>query len=148
MVVSHGVVLATALAALISAPYVIAVMMRSHDPTIREAWIRRARQDRPALHSLDRAALGTVPADAPLPSFEQVAAELNRLHRQRGNGTSRGSEKWLTAMGDAYDEWLRVACRHLAVSDHLSGLDGPDRDLERVRIEAELSAAGLELPPR
>ena len=146
MGVSHGVILTTALAALISVPCVIAAMTRSLDP-IREAWIRRVREDRPALHRLERDAPGAVPAAHPLPPFEQVAAELYRLHRQRADGTSRGSAKWRSAMGDAYDRWLQVACQHLAVTHHLPALDGMDRDLERLRVEAELSAAGLKLPP-
>ena len=44
------------------------------------------------------------------------------------------------------EDRLQVACRHLDVSHHLSTLDGMDRELERLRIEAELIAAGLHLP--
>ena len=57
-----------------------------------------------------------------------------------------GSEKWLTALANAYDEWLQVACQYLAVTHHLARLDGLDRDIERLRVEGELVAAGLELP--
>jgi len=83
---------------------------------------------------------------AALPSLEQAAAELHRLHRQRSLEGTYGSEKWLTALANAYDAWLQVACQYLAVTHHLAMLDGLDRDIERLRVEAELVAAGLELP--
>jgi hypothetical protein len=145
VVISHGVVLTTAMAALICLPFVIAVVMRSPDISVRRAWVRRSRTDRPALRAVDRGTINTVP-DSSLPPLEQVAAELHRLARERNSGTTYGSESWLTARATAYDEWLQMACRHLDVSHHLPELVGMDRDLERLRIEAELSAAGLHLP--
>ena len=83
---------------------------------------------------------------ASLPTLEQAAAELHRLHRQRSLEAAYGSEKWLAAIANAYDAWLQVACQYLAVTHHLARLDGLDRDIERLRVEAELVAAGLELP--
>jgi hypothetical protein len=77
------------------------------------------------------------------PPIEQIAAELRRLDRQRHSGPTVESEAWSAAVVCAYDEWLRAACRRLDVSEHLSTLDGVDRDIERVRIEAELQTAGL-----
>ena len=80
-----------------------------------------------------------------LPAFEQVLAELRRLHQQRLSGLAQQSECWARAVVVAYDRWLQVACHYLAVADHLSCLTGIDRDIERLRVEAELTAAGL--PP-
>jgi hypothetical protein len=143
VVFSHGVVLTTVLAALLS---VLAAVMRTDARVIRRRWRRRARADRPALRSLDGGIHRGVPAERRLPSLEQAAAELHRLHRQRTNGSTGGSEKWLTAVVHAYDEWLQVACHRLAITHHLAKLDGMDRDIERVRLEGELSAAGIKLP--
>ena len=145
MAISYGVVLTTAMAALACLPCVVAVMMRSPELTVRRAWVRRSRADRPALRAVDRGVSTTAPGFA-LPPLEQAAAELHRLARERNTGATYGSERWLTARANAYDEWLQVACRHLDVSHHLPTLDGMDRDLERLRIEAELIAAGLQLP--
>jgi hypothetical protein len=39
-----------------------------------------------------------------------------------------------------------VACHRLSITHHLAKLDGMDRDIERVRLEGELSAAGIKLP--
>ncbi|HET6532011.1 MAG TPA: hypothetical protein VFH03_15580 [Actinoplanes sp.] len=145
MIDSHGVVLTTAVAALACLPFVVAVVMRSPDIRVRRAWVRRSRAHRPLLRAVDRGDIDTAPL-AVLPPLEQVAAELHRLARERNTGTTYGSKRWLTARATAYDEWLQVACRHLDVRHHLPTLDGLDRDLERLRIEAELNAAGLRLP--
>jgi hypothetical protein len=133
------------MAALVCLPFVIAVVMRSPGMTVRRAWVRRSRADRPALHAVDRGVINTAPGST-LPPLEQATAELHRLARERNTGTTYGSERWLTARAIAYDEWLQVACRHLDVSHHLPTLDGMDRELERLRIETELIAAGLHLP--
>jgi hypothetical protein len=52
---------------------------------------------------------------------------------------------WLGAVLRAYDEWLQVACGCLGISQHLSALDGIDRQIERMRMEGELTAAGLQV---
>jgi hypothetical protein len=144
---AHGVVLTTALAALLCLPCVVVAMMRSDDLASRRAWVRRARIDRPLLRGLDRGLHRAVPGVRPSPQLDQVAAELQRLHRQRTSGPTRESEKWLSAVAAAYDAWLQEACRCLAITHHLARLDGIDRDLERIRVEAALTAAGLRLPP-
>ena len=78
------------------------------------------------------------------PAIEQVVAELRRLDRARCSGLTRTSRKWAVAVEGAYDRWLQVACHYLAVSHHLFSLtDAMDRELERLRIEGELTAAGL-----
>ena len=125
---------------------------------VREAWARRARRDRPWLHRLDKHL-----ADRPLsldmgcrcdraapvwglPTFDQTLAELRRLDRQRLGGISRESEEWARSVVGSYDRWLQVACTYLSVSQHLACLtDTMDREIERLRVEAELIAAGL--PP-
>ena len=80
-----------------------------------------------------------------LPAIEQIAAELRRLDRQRRGGPTQESERWSAAVHEAYDNWLLVACRRLEVPEQLAILDGTDRDIERVRVEGALEAAGLVL---
>jgi hypothetical protein len=49
----------------------------------------------------------------------------------------------------AYDDALGSACRALGVDDEVRGLPfGPRRDAARIRVEAALACAGLELAPR
>ncbi|MFG1605484.1 hypothetical protein [Actinoplanes sp. NPDC049265] len=81
-----------------------------------------------------------------MPTFDQVMAELRRLDRERLGGPAQQSEEWARAVVSAYDRWLQVACTYMSVSHHLSCLtDSMDREIERLRVEAELIAAGL--PP-
>ena len=77
------------------------------------------------------------------PAIEQIAADLRRLHRQRSAGPTTESTAWLLAVRRAYDDRLRLACTCLGVAEHLDDLDGLDREIERVRVEGELEAAGL-----
>jgi hypothetical protein len=86
------------------------------------------------------------PADTPPagPPFEQVVADLRRLARQRAELASR-SPVWSAALHRAYDERLRIACRELEIPEHLHGLEGVDLELERLRVEGALAAAGLSL---
>ena len=63
------------------------------------------------------------------PPFEQVAADLRRLARQRAE----------------VDERLRIACRELEIPEHLDALEGIDLEIERLRVEGLLEAAGLSL---
>lgn len=116
--------------------------------------LRFDRDRRTALRQLDRLLagrsetnlMGDVRPCGPTetPTIAQVAAELRRLENQRRRGT-RGSAAWFAAVTTAYDEWLRVACRALALDENLAQLDGIDRDLERLRVEAELAQVGLRL---
>lgn len=78
------------------------------------------------------------------PTIEWVAADLRRLDRQR-HGLARESEVWHAAVLKAYDNRLGLASRCLGVTEHLEQLQGVDRELERLRIEGELEAAGLQL---
>jgi hypothetical protein len=141
------VVLTTAFAALLSLPCALAMVIRSDGAAIRRVWVRRSRADRDTLCLLDQGLrdVMTPSIRSGRPSIEQVAAELRRLDRQRQIGPAHGSEKWLVAVLRAYDEWLQVACGCLGISQHLSTLHGVDREIERLRMEGELTAAGLRL---
>ena len=77
-------------------------------------------------------------------SIEKVAADLRRLRRQRA-GIAQRSPVWRTAIEDAYDDRLRLACERLVIAEHLTELSGFDREIERVRLEGELEAAGIAL---
>jgi hypothetical protein len=147
MAIPHVLVLAAALVALLCLPCAVAVLICADDLAVRRAWSRRGQADLVALHSLDRAmhAARSRPDPVGVPSIEQVAADLRRLDRQRHTGPTTTSERWAEAVLLAYDERLMLACGHLAVSQQLAELDGLDRELERVRIESELQAAGLRL---
>lgn len=113
---------------------------------------RPSRRQRRLLQKLDRALGGQEPPPAEdawrsrfhHPTIEQIAANLRRLNRQR-LGVAARSLMWRDAILDAYDEQLRMASRRLGVVEYLSELHGVDRDLERLRVEGELQAAGLYL---
>ncbi|MGC1214933.1 MAG: hypothetical protein WA890_27195 [Micromonospora sp.] len=77
--------------------------------------------------------------------LEQIAADLRRLGGHRLAAADR-SVVWHGAVIDAYDERLRAACQALDIAQHLSELDGVDREIERVRVEGLLHAAGVSLP--
>lgn len=141
------VVLTTACAALLSIPCALAMVIRSDGAAVRRVWVRRSRADRAAFGRLEQGLRDGTPAPAQtgLPSIEHAVAELRRLDRQRQSGPTFGSEKLLLAGLRAYDEWLQVACGCLGISQHLSALHGIDRQIERVRMEGELTAAGLPL---
>jgi hypothetical protein len=120
---------------------------------------RRRREERDARHLLraagvcrplpwQRSRLHTpdVAVIAPLgpvgPPIERIAADLRRLAVQRVDLATR-SPVWFSAVQRAYDDRLTVACRELEISQHLAELTGVDLDIERVRVEGMLNAAGL-----
>jgi hypothetical protein len=74
--------------------------------------------------------------------IELVAADLRRLGRHR-HGIAMRSQVWFIAVHRAYDDRLCVACGQLGIEQHLGELTGMDLDLERVRVEGLLLAAGL-----
>lgn len=84
------------------------------------------------------------PALARHPPVERIAASLRRLsweglHLPPGTPLAKRKAVWM-----AYDDRLIAACRALDVPQYLDELDdGPDRELERLRVEAALEAAGL-----
>ena len=86
----------------------------------------------------------SVPREPAGPPIEQVAADLRRLSKQR-LGMARRSELWHAAVQRAYDDRLRIACRELVIEEHLGELCDLDLDIERVRVEGALQAAGIQL---
>ncbi|MFJ8579237.1 hypothetical protein [Micromonospora sp. NPDC093277] len=77
--------------------------------------------------------------------LQQLATDLRRLGGHRLAAVDR-PVVWHGAIIDTYDERLRAACRALGITEHLAELDGVDREIERVRVEGLLHAAGLTLP--
>jgi hypothetical protein len=147
---AHIVVLSAALLTLLALPCAVAAFARADSRALRGS--RRARQGRAhtrQLHVLDRALaeIDEFPAliFADGPPIEQIAFDLRRLDRQRRSGPTCESERWLEAVQSAYDERLKLACRRLGLAEHLEGLEGLDCDLERLRVESALQAAGLAL---
>ncbi|GGL08904.1 hypothetical protein [Mangrovihabitans endophyticus] len=119
---------------------------------LRWQWLRWAideRHRRCALSRLDRRMRYAAPyprPGGPTPSLGQIAADLRRLNAQRHGGVSRQSVAWSAAVLRAYDQRLQMACRCLDVEEHLTVLEGIDRDIERVRAEEQLRRRGLHLP--
>ena len=167
----HIVVLAATLLALLCLPCIVAVVLcvntrtnrantrtnRANGRTNRAvtldqpAWNRGRRRETRALRRLDRSLDNDAPAPALppgaqlAPTIEELAADLRRLDRQRRSGVATESAAWLAAVLRAYDDRLRLASRCLGVAEHLALLNGIDREIERVRVEGELQAAGLAL---
>jgi hypothetical protein len=80
--------------------------------------------------------------------LEQVAANLRRL---RGVVTRDAHRSAAHQMGDrlAYDQVLIQACEMLEIEHDLRGeTAGMERDIERIRVEAELERAGVVLSER
>ncbi len=80
------------------------------------------------------------------PPIEQVAADLRRIRTQISQapaGTPVARRRgWL----EAYDDVLATACHELGMEERLRGIpDGPERNLERERVERMLTRAGLRL---
>jgi hypothetical protein len=146
---AHIVVLSAALLTLLFLPCVVAAVLCADENAVRRWVTRQGRREWRALRRLDRA----LRSDAPVPSLatldgpsiEQIAYDLRRLDNQRRSGPTLQSEKWQEAVLRAYDLRLCLACRCLGLVEHLEPLDGMDRDLERLRVESELQAAGLAL---
>jgi hypothetical protein len=104
-----------------------------------------SRRERRGLARLDRS-FGPLeePAPAPDPPIEKLASDIRRLRRQRA-GIAQRSPMWRAAVEDAYDDRITLACKCLDIDAHLAELTGVDREIERVRLEGELEAAGLAL---
>ncbi len=78
------------------------------------------------------------------PPFEELVADLRRLARQRIEVAHR-SPIWYNAVHRAYDDRLSLACRELEIPEELHELEGFDLEVERLRVEGQLEAAGLRL---
>jgi biopolymer transport protein ExbB/TolQ len=80
--------------------------------------------------------------------IEQLAADLRRLRAIVGSDAHRSAAH---QMGNrlAYDKLLRQVCEMLEIEHELdSDSIGFERDIERIRVEAELERAGLILSDR
>ncbi|MEU1587420.1 hypothetical protein [Micromonospora sp. NPDC005710] len=116
-------------------------------------WRDRRREER-TIARLDRAVeADALTRDIDLSEFdradrrplEQLAADLRRLGGQRVGASGR-SMVWHSALLQAYDDRLRLACRALGITEHLAEVEGVDQQIERIRVEGMLHAAGLALP--
>ncbi|WP_433300022.1 hypothetical protein ACQP2F_01885 [Actinoplanes sp. CA-030573] len=149
MAIAHIVVLLAALLTLLFLPCVVAAALCADERVVRRLLTREGRRELRALRRLDRALRSDDPVPslvvADVPSIEQIAYDLRRLDVQRRSDLIRQSEKWRAAVLRAYDQRLCLACRCLGLSEHLEPLEGMDRELERLRVESELQAAGLAL---
>jgi hypothetical protein len=142
----HIAVLSAALSALLVLPCAAAALLAPDARLIRRMLTRRGCRQ---LQGLD-STLRVLDVDARLaalddPAIEQIAYDLQRLDHQRRSDLTRSSKVWLAAVQDAYDTRLQIACRRLGVDEHLQPLAGVDREIERLRVESRLEAAGLML---
>ena len=140
--------LATALLALLCLPCAVAFVVCADELVARRFWSRRGRQEIRALRCLDRGLAAGEGAprlpDSEL-TIEQLVVDLRRLDRQRRSSPTTDSVLWLAAVLRAYDQRLVLASRSLGLTEHLAQLDGMDREIERVRVEGLLQAAGIRL---
>ncbi|MGW4501804.1 hypothetical protein ACWENR_24735 [Micromonospora sp. NPDC004336] len=158
MEVGRGLLLVLAFVGVASLPAVIALIFCADEIIDRVAcgWAewRDNRRERRTIAQLDRAVeADALTRDIDLTDFdrpdrrplERLAADLRLL---RGHGASGESRQpvWHATVLRAYDDRLRQACRALGIAEHLAELDGVDLELERVRVEGLLHAAGLTLP--
>jgi len=141
-------VLAAALLALLCLPCAVALVVCADEVAARRFWPRPGWQETHALlcleHGLTTGELEPRPPDLEL-SIDELAADLRRLNKQRRSSPTIDSVTWLAAVHRAYDHRLALASRSLGFTEHLAQLDGMDREIERVRVEGLLHAAGLQL---
>jgi hypothetical protein len=87
--------------------------------------------------------------DAALPPgmpIERIAADLRRIRPQAIRSEPGTPMARRVAIVAAYDDVLLDACRALDVATELSRLTDPlERESERLRTEAELARAGVDL---
>lgn len=151
----RALLILAAVSALATLPCLIALMLSVGRPRFWPRSLRRrrvvtdatlSRRDRRRLAKLDKC-FGSEPApqlSTDTVPIEKVAADLRRLRRQRA-GIAQRSPIWRAAVEDAYDDRLCLACKRLGITEHLTQLTGVDREIERVRLEGELQAAGIAL---
>jgi hypothetical protein len=78
--------------------------------------------------------------------IERIAADLRRIRRQARRPVAGMPMARRVAIVAAYDETLLDACRALAVPTELDRItDALERESERLRTEAELERAGVDL---
>ncbi|MET8369050.1 hypothetical protein ABZU42_04880 [Micromonospora profundi] len=158
MEVGRALTLALALIAMASLPAAFALLFCADEILDRvvcgwSEW-RERRRERRTIARLDRAVeADSLTRDIDLSEFdstdrrplEQLATDLRRLGGQRLGSNGR-SMVWYAGVLQAYDDRLRLACRALGITEHLAELTGVDQEIERVRVEGVLHAAGLTLP--
>lgn len=152
--VVQALVLMLAIVATVCLPAVVALILCSDGLAAgalrRVAALRGAVKQRRLLDKLDRSVARAPAVDLSAldggdrPAIEQIAADLRRLQTQR-LGVAGRSRVWQSAVQQAYDDRLRLACACLGVAEHLCDLEGVDLEIERLRVEGELQAAGLVL---
>ncbi|MET7467321.1 hypothetical protein ACFYON_05155 [Micromonospora sp. NPDC005686] len=158
MEVGQGLLLALAIFTVCCLPALLALLFCADEIIDRVAcgWAewREQRRERRTIARLDRAIEAeALTRDIDLTEFdkggrrplEQLATDLRRLGGHRLAAVDR-SVVWHGAVIEAYDERLRAACHALGIAEHLAELNGVDREIERVRVEGLLHAAGLTLP--
>ncbi|MEV7228886.1 MULTISPECIES: hypothetical protein [Polymorphospora] len=151
-----ALVLPLALLSVLCLPAVVAALICADEMidrlTARLVARRRARRERRTVARLEQdAGPGAITSARAVAGpfrqvpIEQLAADLRRLAVQR---RYLGSESllWRSAFAQAYDDRLRMASQSLGIAQHLDELAGFDLDIERIRVEGELAAAGLMLP--
>jgi hypothetical protein len=144
-------VLAVALLALLCLPCAVAVLVCADEVAVRRCWTRHGRREIRALRCLERQLAAAEPdpwRPAQQTGIDQLVAELRRLDLQRRTAPTTDSVVWLAAVVRAYDQRLVLASRWLGLTEHLGELDGMDREIERLRVEGLLHAAGLRLRAR
>ncbi|AGL14030.1 hypothetical protein L083_0520 [Actinoplanes sp. N902-109] len=139
--------LATALLMLVFLPGAVAALLRPKTRAVRRTWIEHARRDADVYRCLDRQLTADtwIRPPYPEPGMEQIVADLRRLRREQLRGLCAESVRWQAAVQRAYDDRLAIASTALGVTQRLTTLAGMDRDLERLRVEEQLRAAGLRL---
>lgn len=92
-------------------------------------------------------ALGLVAPAPPMPAgppIEKIAADARRIRDQVRHAPPGMPVAKLRGWVEAYDDVLVVACRSLDLEERLGVLpEGPERDLERERVERRLEGLGL-----
>lgn len=159
----YALLIMAAVTAVATLPCLVLIAL-SHDDVfvrfgkaVRRWWPRRLRRsrmrlsgygwrERRRLSRLDRTfGRRSAPAvDPEWPPIEKIAADLRRLRRHR-TGIALRSPVWFAAVEKAYDDRLALACERLGITTYLDNVTGVDREVERMRLEAALEAAGLRL---
>ncbi|PXY31637.1 hypothetical protein [Prauserella muralis] len=96
-----------------------------------------------ALPKLGRALARRRPPAPPGAPVERIAADLRRVHRSLTTLAPDAPVVRRRATCEAYDALLAQACRAVGVEQRLGAVAGVDREIERLRLEEELRAAGL-----
>ncbi len=84
-----------------------------------------------------------VAATVRCPPFERVAADLRRVREMIATLPPGTSYVRVAGLHRAYDELLAIACSQLGIQTCLAKLPDTRRELERIRVEHQLSESGL-----